>query len=186
MLHAWCAGRWGVRDDGVAGRRGGGAREGHGGHGDEHRHPNDRPPRHEAMVNARLEVLGRVHEQDHGHEHRVEGERDHIGREHPHAKEEDVEVRLVQRRQRALGDRLSRGGPQLHRAARPSTLLLAVRLVVGGDLIGALDVVPPHKVPTLEKGAQAEVHVLDERARIPPARRVDASLAPHSAGAVEV
>mmetsp|Transcript_3397 Transcript_3397/g.8539 ORF Transcript_3397/g.8539 Transcript_3397/m.8539 type:complete len:241 (-) Transcript_3397:513-1235(-) len=138
------------------------------------------------MVHGHLEVLRGVDEQHQRHQDGIEGERDHVGREHAHAEEEDVEVRLVQRRQRALGDRHPRRSPQLHRPAAPSSLLLAVRLVVRRDLVRALDVVPPHELPALEEGAEREVHVLHQRACVPPAGGVDARLAPHAAGAVEV
>ena len=48
----------------------------------EHRHPDYRPPRHEPMVDGRLEVLSRVYQQDHRHEDGIKREGDdlHFGR----------------------------------------------------------------------------------------------------------
>ena len=202
------------------------------------------------MMDGDLQVLRREDQEDHRDEHTVEGERDHVRREHANAKEEylwrvaewprcngaeqvggwqettqrskpasHVEVRLVQRRQARLGDALPRRRPELHRPARPATLLLPIRLVVRRDFVRALDVIPtraarrrrcgrrssvrrwsartlqltggrrrapPNKVPALEKGAERQIHVLHERARVPAACGGDARLAPHAASAVEV
>ena len=122
-------------------------REGHRAHGHEQRQPHDGPPRHEAVVRGLLLDFLRVVEEHERHEDRVESEGDDVGREHAHAEEEDVQVRLVQQRQRALAHALPRRRPQLHRAAAPAALLLAVGLVVGRDLVGALHVVAPHELP---------------------------------------
>ena len=81
---------------------------------------------------------------------------------------------------------LARGSPKLHGAARPAALLLAIRFVIRGDLIRALDVVAPHEMPPFEEGAEREVHVFHQGACIPTTSRVDACFAPHAARAVEV
>lgn len=105
-----------------------------------------------------LQVFRRVDKQHKRHQDRVEGEGDHIGRQHAHAEEEEVEVRLMEGGEGRLGHRHARRGPQLHRPARPPALLLAVGLVVGGDLVRALYIVPPHELPSLRTGPRATRH----------------------------
>ena len=47
-----------------------------------------------------------------------------------------------------------------------ANLDLSVGLVVGRDLVGAMDIVHPYELPAPQEGAQREIHVLDQRTRL--------------------
>src|SRR6185436_19594632 len=92
----------------------------------------------------------------------------HVGREVERGLELHAERRV------ALPDSRKELARDLDRAADPAMLLRLESVHLDRELARAADVPREHESPSLELGAIAEIEVLGERVRLPPARIQDA------------